>query len=370
MTEAYAIDAVTNDTSPVDASTTCLDDFFHVADDSPDPTESRGFTVGAPYLISGPEEHAEHAGGGMIYMLTHAAGPAPINEMDIFLTRVAAIRNSNDTDARSWVSSVIRKLRDIRITTVPMLLSEIHVVNKKLGDVGHTLLNDNTLDIMAHEAVRMRESLQQQGQAAAPEPPTEDDASMYLFLSKVARAKKVKSPETWITAVRHKFRKIGITSVRETVAEIIMLNRKLDDIGSSMMHYQTLDLMARHGVEVLLAPAPPAVVPSVASLPSPDPVPLVGSLPSPVLSLKSSDDKVGQCLACDGFGPAWNLCTTCVDSGMTYELIASTDDSHSSDVSSDLMGTCPDCTQTGILGEICSACDDSDVVYLNFHAGL
>jgi hypothetical protein len=193
---------------------------------------------------------------------------------------------------------------------------------------------------------------------------------MYLFLSKVARAKKVKSPETWITAVRHKFRKIGITSVRETVAEIIMLNRKLDDIGSSMMHYQTLDLMARHGVEVLLAPAPPAVVPSVASLPSPDPVPLVGSLPSPVLSLKSSDDKVGQCLACDGFGPAWNLCTTCVDSGMTYELIASTDDSHSSDVSLDLMGTCPDCTQTGILGEICSACDDSDVVYLNFHAGL
>jgi hypothetical protein len=239
-----------------------------------------------------------------------------------------------------------------------MLLAEIHVVNKKLGDVGHTLLNDNTLDIMAREAVRVRESLQQGGAGERePEPPSGDDALMYLFLSRVAKAKKVKSPEVWITAVRHKFQKVGITSVRETVAEIIMLNKKINDIGGSMMHYGTLDLMARHGVEILLESGPPTV-------------PLAAILPSPVLSLQSSDDKIGQCLACDEFGPAWNLCTTCEDSGMTYELVASPDESHSSDMSPDEMGTCTSCSQTGIVGEICTTCDDSNMVYLNFHAGL
>jgi hypothetical protein len=352
LIKVYVNEAVTNDTSPIEASTTCLNDFFHVADDSPDPTSSRGFTVGAPHLLGSPEEHT----GGMIYMLTHSVVSTPVDIMDVFLTCVALIRNPQDTDVGSWVKTVACKLRDIRITTVPMLLSEIHVVNKKLGNIGHTLMNDNTLDIMAREAVSMQESLQP-GEPKDPSPPSEDDVSIHLFLSKVANAKKVKSPETWISAVRHKLSKVGIFSIRETVAEIIMLNRKLNDIRASTMHYDTLDLMARHGVTVLIAPVPPTV-------------PLVASLPSPVLSLQSSDDKIGQCLACDTFGPAWNLCTTCEDSGMTYKLVASPDESHSSDISSDEMGTCPACSQTGIVGEICTICDDSNMVYLNFHAGL
>jgi hypothetical protein len=293
----------------------------------------------------------------MIYMLTHSVESSPTGTMDVFLTRVALIRNPLDTDVGSWVKTVGRKLSDIRITTVPMLLSEIHVVNKKLGDVGHTLMNDNTLDIMAREAVTMRESLQPGVPTKDPPPPSEDDVSMHLFLSRVAKAKNVKTPETWISAVRHKLRKVGIFSVRDTVAEIIMLNRKLNNIGASMMHYDTLDLMARHGVAVLLEAVSPVA-------------PLVASLPSPVLSLQSSDDKIGQCLACDAFGPAWTLCTACKDSGMTYELVASSDESHSSDISSDEMGTCPACSQTGIVGENCTTCDDNNVVYLNFHAGL
>ena len=101
-----------------------------------------------------------------------------------------------------------------------------------------------------------------------------------------------------------------------------MFNKKINDIGGSMMHYGTLDLMARHGVEILLESGPPTV-------------PSAAILPSPVLSLQSSDDKIGQCLACDKFGPAWNLCTTCEGSGMTYELVASPDKSDSSNVSPD-----------------------------------
>jgi hypothetical protein len=47
---------------------------------------------------------------------------------------------------------------------------------------------------------------------------------------------------------------IGITSVKETISSIVKLNSELRRIGVSKMQHQTVDLMARKRVKILLRP--------------------------------------------------------------------------------------------------------------------
>jgi hypothetical protein len=80
----------------------------------------------------------------------------PSTKMDNFLAQVSVQQDTSGADAASWTASVTRKLNDININTIPMLVSQIHLVNTRLCHVGHTLLRLSTLDMMVCEAVRMR----------------------------------------------------------------------------------------------------------------------------------------------------------------------------------------------------------------------
>jgi hypothetical protein len=271
--------------------------------------------------------------------------------MNTLLTRVAQRRDPSSSDRESWVNAVTRKLADIGVLSVPVFLSEIKTINARLGQVGHSKMNDNTLDIMAREAVNLRANVVEPTRLASV--PSSND-EMGVFLRRVAVAKKISSENVgqWVTSVRFKFDGIGIYTVRDVVSDIIMLNRKLSEAGAPMMHYQTLDLMARHGVDIMLGPTVEFLPASTTDA-------------SPPLE----DDLIGQCFACDETGPLYNLCTTCEDSGMIYDKIQSGDDSSASSIQEPI-GTCSGCHTTGPIGQPCTTCPDTEARYLNFHAGL
>ena len=203
--------------------------------------------------------------------------------------------------------------------------------------------------MLAREAVNRR-NLEVETTSSAHIPgPTPRNDERGVFLRRGALAKKI-SPSNvgkWVTSVRFKLYGIGVHTVRDVVSEIIMLNRKLSTAGKPMMHYQTLDLMARHGVDIMLDPQiefPPA---------QPD---------------FNSPFEQGQCLACDETGPLYHLCTSCEDSGMIYDKIQASPDSSTS--SSEPIGTCSGCNTAGPVGQPCITCPDRAAMYLNFHAGL
>jgi hypothetical protein len=135
-------------------------------------------------------------------------------------------------------------------------------------------------------------------------------------------------------------------------------NSVRQEAGAPMMHYQTLDLMARHGVDIMLGP-------TIEFLPAP--TVRQPHLPDD-LSPPLEDDLIGQCFACDETGPLYNLCTNCEDSGMIYDKIQSGDDSSASSIQEPI-GTCSSCHTTGPVGQPCT-CPDTKARYLNFHTGL
>jgi hypothetical protein len=349
----------TASTSPAAASTICQDDFFHVAGqveshESDLQSASPAPSTGLPRLLTGKASEAQPSSHRIfgIYALSSSSGSPEVStasEMNTLLTRVALRRDPSSSDRESWVNAVTRKLCDIGILTVPVFLSEIKTINSRLEKVGHTMMNNSTLDMLAREAVNLR-NLEVEPTSSSPIPgPTPLNDEMGVFLRRVALAKKI-SPSNvgkWVTSVRFKLYGIGVHTVRDVVSEIIMLNRKLSTAGKPMMHYQTLDLMARHGVDIMLDPQiefPPA---------QPD---------------FNSPFEQGQCLACDETGPLYHLCASCEDSGLIYDKIQASPDSSTS--SSEPIGTCSGCNTAGPVGQPCITCPDRAAMYLNFHAGL
>ena len=84
-----------------------------------------------------------------------------------------------------------------------------------------------------------------------------------------------------------------------------MLNRKLSNAGKPMMHYQTLDLMARHGVDVMLDP-PIEFLPTLLDR-KPSPGSTFPPFQDTQLEEQNSAFEQGQCLACDETGPLYHL---------------------------------------------------------------
>lgn len=367
-------------TSPTPDPSICLDDFFHVESTESTPPSESNESSGMPLLRS---EQGEHSGPGMhetfgIYMLTsgNSAVTTSTAEMKTFLTRVSVLRDTNGGDAASWVNAVSKKLEDVGIITVPILIAEIHTVNSKLRQVGHTQLLPATLDMMAREAVRMRAiGVPPTGPPAEPLPLlARNSDEMSVFLRSVAEAKGIVGPsvDIWAATVRSKLERVEIITVRSLVSEIVMLNRLLHRSGAPMMHFQTLDLLARKGVEALLRPMTPTTDPPAVSDPTVASATLAASTagPPPHDGDASSTDepKMGQCLACDGTGLLWTHCTNCEDSGMVYSE-GPDDDSKDFDHEAET-GTCPNCQQTGTVGHPCDTCSDPNVLCLNFQAGL
>jgi hypothetical protein len=362
--------------SPSPAATICRDDFFHVAGqllESPQSTlqsASPALPTAPPRLLTEAQPSSSHRTFG-IYALSSSSGPPEISttsEMNTLLTRVALRRDPSSSDRESWVNAVTRKLCDIGIISVPVFLSEIKTINARLDKVGHTMMNGSTLDIMAREAVNLRTVAVETTSSSDTPAPTPLNDEMGVFLRRVALAKKISASNVgkWVTAVRFKLYGIGIHTVRDVVSEIIMLNRKLSDAGKPMMHYQTLDLMARHGVDIMLDP-PIEFLPTLIDR-KPSPGSTFPPFQDTQLEEQNSAFEQGQCLACDETGPLYHLCTNCEDSGMIYDKIQPSPDSSTS--SSEPIGTCSGCNTTGPVGQPCITCPDRTAMYLNFHAGL
>ena len=135
-----------------------------------------------------------------------------------------------------------------------------------------------------------------------------------------------------------------------------------------MMHYLTLDLLARKGVEALLPSPSKKVTPPMAPAPNDTPSSAAAPfLPRDDESAESLSGELGQCLACDDIGALGTHCVHCEDSGMIYDRVESANDSVSFDADE---GDCPSCGERGKVGTRCIACNDPQAIYLNFHAGL
>jgi hypothetical protein len=137
--------------------------------------------------------------------------------------------------------------------------------------------------------------------------------------------------DIWAQAVRMKLRDLSITTVRQTVSEIVVLNCKLHHRGVPMMHFQTLDLMAQKGVKILLRPPNPVPDPPTDHNSSPPTAPNIAPTTVPLCCNTPEVGQVGQCMACNKAGPLWTLCTNCEDSGMVYVLAEAPDDSNEDD---------------------------------------
>jgi hypothetical protein len=170
--------------TPANPSTICHDDFFHVAGQieshkSTPQSELSSHPTGSLRLLTETSrptvQPSSHRTFG-IYALSSSS--STISEMNTLLTRVAQHRDPSSSDRESWVNAVTRKLSDIGILSVPVFLSEIKTINARLGQVGHTKMNNNTLDIMAREAVNLRVNVVEATRgASASVPPRSDEMS-------------------------------------------------------------------------------------------------------------------------------------------------------------------------------------------------
>jgi hypothetical protein len=177
-----------------------------------------------------------------------------------------------------------------------------------------------TLDTMAGEGIKMTPF----SEVSLVD---DDPTTMNTFLQAVAVARNITGQDiaSWVTKVQGKLHSVGITTVKEAVSRIVMLNHDLRAAKLSVMHRQTIDLMAKKGVKTLL---PLSVMPKQSSLLDPDllassDVPVTSTVPPPGNVLE-----MGQCLACDGFGPLQTLCSTCTDGGLSYKRIKSSNKSN------------------------------------------
>jgi transcriptional regulator NrdR family protein len=306
LTEMESVVVASPDSDP----TVCLDDFFHVSasrmgeDDTPataGSAECRLHEVKSHVKEAEcPETEAERQskeGESQfgIYMVENR-----VSEMTAFLTRVAHSRKVTGHNVESWVDAVENKLDDIGIASIQMTVASISIINPQLSQVGHVPMYTRTLDIMAREGVKMLRIAESLSASNADE--------MRAFLQTVAEARNItgNAIDSWVEKVQDKLRRIGLTTVKDTVSGIVRLNRQLREAGLTTMHFITVDCMARKGVEALLCEP---------------------------LEVISSDDS-GEIEGLDG------------------------------------IGTCTICNATGTVGESCAICEDEDGVYLNFHAGL
>jgi hypothetical protein len=331
---------------PTDDPTICSDDLFHFAREE--------------------SEEGEPLATPRIYMMTEDTC-----EMSGFLRRVAKCRNVTGSNVESWVTAVKAKLDDIGVTTVPMAVGEVYHINTKLARAGHVRMFTHTLDLIVRVGVEdMRDGTANE---------------MFPFLSAVAAAKNLtgQNIRTWVSQVHAKLQVLDITTVKATVSWIYTLNSELRHAGLNPMHRQTLDLMARIGVETLQSPELLSSNNRVTAAPTPEAAP---SGPEPKLAPPDTAPKMGQCLACDGLGPVQTLCITCIDGGLSYEPTGESIESTESkpgaepeesttlapnqNLGPEDNGRCSECNGPGTIGTACPDCAEDDGMFLNFHAGL
>ena len=320
----------------------CSDDFFQLHAGSGASLKEEG----------SPEINALGSLG--IYKVTEGTEEA----MTDFLSRVAFCRNVSKPNVESWVTAVEAKLGDIGITTPQMAVAEIHSINPKLVRAGHIGMFTQTLDLIARLGV---EEMRDGG-----------ESEMLSFLTEVATAKNLtgQNVRVWVMKVYGKLQVLDITTVKATISWIVTLNSELSQAGLSTLHRQTLDLMARKGVAILLR---------TQSAPEEHPEHSASSrnhqaVSDSTLELASLSPEMGQGLAGKDSGPpVQTLRNTGADaSELTYE----SNDSVGSEESDDPNefepdgGHCSECGKPGTIGESCPNCERDGGVYLNFHAGL
>jgi hypothetical protein len=212
--------------------TVCPEDLFRLAQDGDPERENEGTD-----LLG-------------IYKVTEDSSETTVTEDDgamiVFLCRVAACRNVARPNVESWVTPVMAKLANIGVTTSSIAVAEVHRINSKLARAGHVRMFCQTLDLMARIGVQdMRDGT---------------ETEMLSFLTSVASAKNLTGQDmrTWVSQVHAKLQVIQITTVKATVSWTCMLNSELRLNGLQTMHPQTLDLMARNGVALLLQKTRPS----------------------------------------------------------------------------------------------------------------
>jgi hypothetical protein len=245
----------------------------------------------------------------------------------------------------SWVTAVEGKLCDISITTPQMVVTQLHSINPRLSQFRHVPMFACTLGLMAQEGAKeMRNG---------------SDNEMIALLQAVATAKNITGQDvmSWVTRVHNKLRSVGINTVKDTVSGSMGLNKKLHKAGFQMMHCQTLDLLAKKGINIITAPPPPSVKDKV--------VPLK-PLSSNGVVFASDDAQDGRCPECNNLGPPGLPCTTnqCSEEGIMYlfHRDGKYDKSH--------IKNCPACNNLGPSGDPCVHCNQEGVTFLNFLAGL
>ena len=77
-----------------------------------------------------------------------------VDELTLFLRRVAARRNIRQRNVDSWVDAVERKLNLINIVTVEAVVENIMSINQRLLNMRRNQFHLQTLDAMAREGVR------------------------------------------------------------------------------------------------------------------------------------------------------------------------------------------------------------------------
>jgi transcriptional regulator NrdR family protein len=216
--------------APADDPTICPDNFFHVAKSE----------TGQP---DAPESHK-------IYMVEGKVAPCLLlgtTQMTPFLSRVARDRKVAGHNVESWVTAVESKLADIGILTIQKLVAGITTVNLRLHQAGHVQLFICTLHVMAREGVKDI-SLDNESASAYY-----NDHHMISYLERVAVVRGItgKSIDSWVNQVHGKLGKVGCISVRSTVSGLVILNKKLFAAGLQVMHAETIEVMAREGVNAL-----------------------------------------------------------------------------------------------------------------------
>jgi transcriptional regulator NrdR family protein len=250
----------------------CPDDFFHVAGRESNQSETS-------------ESH-------QLFVATSNGTNTVSNPMTDFLTAVAQARKVSGSNVESWVTAVENKLADIGILTISGLVESIPTLNSRLFQVGHVPMFIRTLAIMSRKGVS-RISMPDESSSEAY-----NTHEMTSFLRSVAEKKGITGAhvETWIGQVRRKLHKIGITSVRGTIGTLILLNRKLRAANLQMFHSQTIEIMAKEGVESLRKEAEE----------------LSGFVQATEPVIEAGN---GWCSTCHGPGEIGQACTTC-DNGM------------------------------------------------------
>jgi hypothetical protein len=295
----------TSEPTQVEDPSICPEDFFHMPNGFPENEE-----------VPEPDPSSARIG---LYKATEVATEDEtedlVEDFASFLRRVAVCRNVTGPNVESWVTAVQEKLADIGITTFQRAVAEVHTINSKLARAGHVRMFIQTLDLIVRLGVEdMRDGTERE---------------MFSYLHAVATAKNLtgRDVRTWAMEVHAKLQVLDIATIKSTVSWIVTLNHELRQAGLSTMHRQTLDLMARKGVEVLLQSAPEE--PSNIA---------AGPMPAPVAS-----------------------------TSLAPELPSSSNPVVAAEMDS---GKCSECNGPGALGEPCPDCEEDGGMFLNFQAGL